>query len=842
MAKIKYVKTVTDAVDKLVGVKKKEVQVNKESAKENKKVESSYRSQVDILKELVKGQNRMIQGMNSLIAATKGTARSTKRLNQQNLLWVKNTRILGGSLAVLRSKLLVFTFGIGLLERSIGKLLEAYGDFEESQERITRVISSTGGAAGLTANEVFAMNAAFEKSTGIAETTINQSSSILLTFTNLGQTIFPETQQAVLDMTAALYHGNVTMEALKTTSIQVGKALNDPIRGLTALRRVGVSFNARQKLIIKALQNTNRLAQAQGIILDELEREFGGQSEIQRYNKSVLELGTAFGNLAKRIGEDLRPAIEPMIQSLTKLVNAIDASEVIDFTKSFIGLTLALAGVKKALQLGLLASGRSIKSMKRLGKVAKLIAFNMIGLTSSVRKGTTAVKIMTVAFRALSGMTGIGLLVAVLLPQFLSMFDDVEEKTKDVGSGFEDAKLKLNVFNKSFEAAEGSKDKLMKLARSLNMVSMFTSAYTHTVESLTEKLKGHQVQLEKDLKLEQDYIDAKKKGQGVNQQANSDVTDMTQGFKDQLFVLKASVDENGTVIKSKQTMAKAVSELAAHINVETGENLSLIESQQLLDPALRNSIEAYTDYMDTLELVRQQKKLDIASNKETMDSYSQVFSTLSSGVTQFLEFDLNRWEEGEISKLEKQKDNINSTIKNEKNKEKALKKIDDQIEAAEKKAHNKALVIKGLDLTMDLFTSIAKINIATATAKAMANLLPPGLREAQKLFLESSKMKQIAVASVQYGIGIAGLAAQKAALGADFTTTGPQLMMVGDNPGGRERVQVTPLSSPNVAGPQGEASVIVNVSGNVLTQDFVEDELAEHIKEAVRRGTDFGIG
>ena len=40
----------------------------------------------------------------------------------------------------------------------------------------------------------------------------------------------------------------------------------------------------------------------------------------------------------------------------------------------------------------------------------------------------------------------------------------------------------------------------------------------------------------------------------------------------------------------------------------------------------------------------------------------------------------------------------------------------------------------------------------------------------------------------------------------------------------------------------GSSAVTVNVSGNVLSQDFVEGELAENIKEAIRRGTDFGIG
>ena len=78
------------------------------------------------------------------------------------------------------------------------------------------------------------------------------------------------------------------------------------------------------------------------------------------------------------------------------------------------------------------------------------------------------------------------------------------------------------------------------------------------------------------------------------------------------------------------------------------------------------------------------------------------------------------------------------------------------------------------------------------------------------------------------------------AQGGDFVTSGPEIIRVGDNVGGRERVQITPLSSPNIEGGQG-SSITVNVSGNVLTQDFVEGELAENIKEAVRRGTDFGI-
>jgi len=73
---------------------------------------------------------------------------------------------------------------------------------------------------------------------------------------------------------------------------------------------------------------------------------------------------------------------------------------------------------------------------------------------------------------------------------------------------------------------------------------------------------------------------------------------------------------------------------------------------------------------------------------------------------------------------------------------------------------------------------------------------------------------------------------EKFATGGDFITSGPQMIMVGDNPGGRERVQVTPLSSPNINGPQG---VTINLRGNILgTREFVRDTLIPEIQKAVR--------
>jgi hypothetical protein len=92
----------------------------------------------------------------------------------------------------------------------------------------------------------------------------------------------------------------------------------------------------------------------------------------------------------------------------------------------------------------------------------------------------------------------------------------------------------------------------------------------------------------------------------------------------------------------------------------------------------------------------------------------------------------------------------------------------------------------------------------------------------------------------QVAAGVATIKSMKAAKGADFTTDGPTMMMVGENPGGRERVQVTPVGSPNVDGPSGGGSIVINIQGNAspATARILANEarqFARTMREAKRR-------
>jgi len=75
-----------------------------------------------------------------------------------------------------------------------------------------------------------------------------------------------------------------------------------------------------------------------------------------------------------------------------------------------------------------------------------------------------------------------------------------------------------------------------------------------------------------------------------------------------------------------------------------------------------------------------------------------------------------------------------------------------------------------------------------------------------------------------------------AARGGSFVTEGEQLIRVGDNQGGRERVTVTPLSTPDFGDALGNnQGITVNIMGNVIgTQEFVRDNLLPEIENTIR--------
>ncbi len=214
----------------------------------------------------------------------------------------------------------VATIGVGVVFQQLTKNID---EAESSIAQVNASIRSTGGAAGVTAKQVEDLAQSIKKMTGVDDDAVRSMESVLLTFTKVGKTVFPQATQAIVDMSVKLGTD------LKSSAIQVGKALNDPIKGVSALQRVGVSFTESQKALIKSLVDSGKSLEAQKIILRELETEFGGAAAAARdtLGGALKALDVSVGDVWQSIGGGagggLRLAVEMLNIGLEKTAATI---------------------------------------------------------------------------------------------------------------------------------------------------------------------------------------------------------------------------------------------------------------------------------------------------------------------------------------------------------------------------------------------------------------------------------------------------------------------------------------------------------------------------------------
>lgn len=240
---------------------------------------------------------------------------------------------------------------VGMLNQGIEKAHE----FHQAEAQVKAGLESTRYAAGLMYSDLEKSAKTLSANVKFSKTEIVGMQSILLTFPEVTKKSFDPTSQIILDMSTRLG------QDLKSSAIQVGKALQDPERGITALRRVGVNFNDTQTETIKKLVETGQKAKAQALILKELGVEFGGSAKaafdadpLAKYNKVIGSMKMQLGESAIIIQSTLAPVlitlakgfqwlfmqIPPLVQNLISITKWIIGNKPL-----LIGLGLILAGI-----------------------------------------------------------------------------------------------------------------------------------------------------------------------------------------------------------------------------------------------------------------------------------------------------------------------------------------------------------------------------------------------------------------------------------------------------------------------------------------------------------------
>jgi hypothetical protein len=274
------------------------------------------------------------------------------------------------------------------------------------------VLKSTGGAANVNAEALGKYAHQLQNVSGVSDEVIQSGANMLLTFTNIkngvgaGNDVFNQATKTLLDMSVALGTD------ASTSAVQLGKALNDPIAGVSALQRVGVTFTETQKEQIATMVQAGDTMGAQKLILAELNKEFGGSAAAQgAAMDSGQRLAMKWGDLQEQVGTWLIPKIESLINVLLTTVdwyerNKATLDPLIIALGAFAAVVVTVVTAVKiwtAIQTAL----DIVLAANPIGLVVIAVTALAAGLVFAYQKSETFRDVVSVAFDVVKDYAGI---------------------------------------------------------------------------------------------------------------------------------------------------------------------------------------------------------------------------------------------------------------------------------------------------------------------------------------------------------------------------------------------------------------------------------------------------
>jgi hypothetical protein len=225
---------------------------------------------------------------------------------------------------------------------TIKKVIDETAKFQDQQAQLSAVLKSTGESAGFSAQELNRMADAMSGKSVFSSGEINEAQTRLLSYTGVVGEQFPRAMQNVVDMAQRM--GMDVKQSAET----VGRALDIPSQGLTALSKQGFRFTEEQKKMVEQLERTGKTSEAQGIILKAMESSYSGAAEAARGT-----LGGALKSLQNSLA-DLVTGKDGSLDGATGAVNNLaDVMRSPHVVQAFGGIVSAVAKIIEALSLGI---------------------------------------------------------------------------------------------------------------------------------------------------------------------------------------------------------------------------------------------------------------------------------------------------------------------------------------------------------------------------------------------------------------------------------------------------------------------------------------------------------
>jgi len=486
-----------------------------------------------------------------------------------------------------------------------GSLVKAAYESQKVMRQTQAIVTATGGAAGLTAKQVSDLAESMSVKTGIDDEAIQTSMNMLLTFKAVrneagkGNDIFNRASMVMLDLANVFGSSDAAAKML-------GKALSNPIKGVTALQRAGVDFTDQQKQQIKTLVQSGKTLDAQKLILAEVESQVGGTAAAGATGFDRMRV--ALGNAA----EDLGGVLIPYVERFSNFV--ID--RVVPVLEQF-SVMLGERGLGGAFSYLVGSIVRGVWNMGNLGKTITIIIGLFAALKVAVMTFTAVQTALTIAAQVTTGAlnaqivalnaTKVAMLAAGGVTALLTVAASLyaiyaTNKSKAVTST-------RNFSEALFEEGEAQKQAVVELVKSqkafeylgkiLNMSGQGLGAFEQYLNDGSGALAQLKDRIDAAVKANRDMIIFNQKGQGftipakdvkVYQKALEDLMSKQKEYKDIQKTLKGlGIDVDP---KPLNTLGNTVLTAAEKFKRFSDAAKTLSSDQKNLREALKNTTSA----------------------------------------------------------------------------------------------------------------------------------------------------------------------------------------------------------------------------------------------------------
>ena len=756
-----------------------------------------------------------------------------------------------------------------LIERAFVSLVKTYGRQEAADKKLQVGLGNVADTTTGVTQRLIDYSSALQKTTAFGDEMITTGMVQLTTF-GLNEEAIKALTPQVLNVARAIQTTSGSMPDLNSLFIAFGKATST---GIGTLTRYGVVLTE-----VERAQLENMDASESAVKIGEiLERQYGGLADAYAKTTSgMLEAAAAArGDAAEAFGKALAPAVLGVSKALKAVFEAMNPARVQSWTYALLGAATA-AGLAKVATIGLSgAVGAATKAMALFTKVGKKNPFIFIATVAALAAG------------AMMDYFGVW---------EDDPMDDAEKKFKKLNAAIEKDRKLAEELKKTQDDSAVSLEKQLKLLNAKTDTERMLINLGHEASPLEKKLIDQIVEKNAAIKAEEQAVKdaekARKDAEKDRKDAEKDRADaMKQSEKDFKDAVKAVEEEMAA--RAEAYREEAVAQLQARDAHVDAVNERIRLENEFQDALAESDRHAKMLRAELSKPADMPKMVDL-SEAPVREALDVQLGIITEHQQKIVEFERAAMQErfllvstGEMSQLEARK-LYNERMKNF------------IAELAEKE--KKAAAEKAMTFSEGLAMSISAIGAMTSAQSEQLNaqmrnmkagddyknasrkkqkqleddMLKSQAKERNKIAKRERDMKVASATMNTYeavskawaqggvlGTVFAGIAlvAGLAQVNAIMSTPLPKFA-TGGMIGGRRHSQggtmieaergefvmsrsavdsigIENLNRMNAGG--GGGSVTVNVSGNVLSQDFVEGELAENIKEAIRRGTDFGI-